>query len=132
MAFLVEADLTDKVALPFIADVNTDINVYLTKGDEAITSIAQAKGVLDSADIVEPLVYELKEYGLAVVYCKLFADVGGVNNIEAFEADKYSAKFMHYKQEMKDNAKNLTYEMITQSVKDITDRSASSFNMWRA
>jgi hypothetical protein len=132
MAFLLEADLTDKVAIPFIADVNTDINVYLTKGDEAITSLAQAKGVLDSADIVEPLVYELKEYGLAIAYSKLFADAMAVNNNDAFESDKYASKMMHYKQEAKDNAKVLTYEMITQTVKDITDRSASSFNMWRA
>ena len=37
-------------------------------------------GVLDFAKIVQPLVYELKEYGLAVVYSKLFADSMNVNN----------------------------------------------------
>lgn len=132
MAFLIEADITDKVALPFIGDANTDINTYLTKGDEAIISLAQAKGVMDSADIVEPLVYELKEYGLAVVYSKLFADAMVVNNNDGFEVDKYAMKMRHYKQEMIDNAKMLTYEMITQDVQDITDRHASSFNMYRA
>jgi hypothetical protein len=36
MAFLVQADITDKVAFPFIADANTDIDFYLAKGDKYI------------------------------------------------------------------------------------------------
>ncbi len=131
MPYLTSTDITDKVAKRFIGDTNTDIQVYLNKGDSAIESIAQAKGVLDFAKIVQPLVYELKEYGLAVVYSKLFADSMNVNNNDAFESDKYFAKMKHYEEQMRYYAKTLTAEMITQEVEDLTDRHSSSFDIWR-
>jgi len=132
MAFLVEADITDKVAIPFIANANTDINDYLTLGDEYIVSLAQALNVIDSDDIATPMVVELKQYGLSMLYVELFGDAMGVNNIEAFEEDKYSMKLKYYKEKAKDMKKVLTYEMITKSVKDKTDRHAFSFDMNRA
>jgi hypothetical protein len=131
MPYLTSTDITDKVAKRFIGDTNTDIQVYLDKGDSAIESIAQAKGVLDFSDIATPLVYELKEYGLAVVYSKLFADAMNVNNNEAFESDKYFAKMKHYEEQMRYYSKTLTAEMIKQKVEDLTDRHSSSFEIWR-
>ena len=131
MPYLTSTDITDKVAKRFIGDTNTGIQVYLDKGDSAIESIAQAKGVLDFAKIFQPLVYELKEYGLAVVYSKLFADSMNVNNNDAFESDKYFAKMKHYEEQMRYYAKTLTAEMITQEVEDLTDRHSSSFDIWR-
>ena len=132
MAFLTSADITDKIAIPFIADTNTDINVYLAKGDKYIISLAQAKGVMDSADILTPMVIELLEYGLAMMYVDLFADVMNVNNNDSFESDKYDNKMSYYKDRANMLKKELTYEMITGSVQDVTDRHASSFDMWRA
>ena len=132
MAFLTSADITDKVAFPFIGDTNTDINVYLAKGDKYIVSLAQAKGVMDSADILTPLVIELLEYGLAMMYVDLFADVMNVNNNDSFESDKYANKMSYYKDRANMIKKELTFEMITGSVQDVTDRHASSFDMWRA
>tara|TARA_R110001592_G_scaffold201850_1_gene451054 strand:+ start:4530 stop:4928 length:399 start_codon:yes stop_codon:yes gene_type:complete len=132
MAYLVQADITDKVAFPFIADTNTDIDFYLTKGDKYIVSFAQSRGVLDSADILTPLVIELQEYGLAMMYVDLFADVMNVNNNDAFDSDKYAIKMQYYKTRGVELKKQITYEMITGDVKDITDRHASSFDMYRA
>lgn len=132
MAFLVQADITDKVAIPFIADANTDISVYLAKGDAYIVSLAQAKGVMDSADINTPMVIELKEYGLAKMYIDLFADAMLVNNNEAFEMDKYQKKVEYYMDRAKYMARELTWEMITNQVKDLTDRHASSFSLYRS
>ena len=132
MAFLVEADITDLVAKPFIASSNVDTDYYLALGDEYIESIAQAKGVLDSTDIVEPLVIELKQYGLSKMYIELFGDLSNVNNNEAFEEDKYQFKVKYYAEKAKDMAKILTKEMITQSVQDKTDRGSFSFDLNRA
>ena len=132
MAFLVQADITDKVAFPFIADANTDIDFYLAKGDKYIVSFAQAKGVLDSTDILTPLVIELQEYGLAMMYVDLFADVMNVNNNDAFDSDKYAIKMQYYKTRGVELKKQITYEMITGSVEDLTDRHAMSFDMNRA
>lgn len=132
MAFLVEADITDKVAIPFIANANTDINTYLTKGDEYIESLAQSKGVLDPNDIATPMVIELKEYGLAKMYIELFQDASFVNNNEAFEEDKYMAKLKYYKDKANANAKVLTYHMIVKQVQDKTDRHAYSFDVNRS
>lgn len=131
MPYLVQADITDKVAIPFIADTNTDIQDYLDKGDKAIESLAQSLGVLDFTKIATPLVYELQEYGLAVVYKKLFADVMNVNNNEGFEQDKYQGKMEHYAAECEKYRKQLTYEMITGDVQDLTDRHSSSFDIYR-
>jgi len=132
MAYLSTDDITDKVAIPFIADPNTDIQVYLDKGDAYIESIAQSRGVLDFTKIQMPLVIELKEYGLAKLYCELFADVMNVNNNEAFEQDKYQNKMEYYKSKANDYFKQITYEMIVGEVKDLTDRHANSFDLWRA
>jgi len=132
MAYLTQSDITDKVAIPFIGDANTDIQTYLDKGDAYIESLAQARGVLDFTLIQLPLVIELKEYGLAKLYCELFADVMNVNNNEAFEQDKYQNKMEYYKGKAKEYYKMITKEMITGEVKDLTDRHANSFNMWRA
>ena len=132
MAFLVEADITDKVAIPFIANTNTDIDLYLTKGDLYIESIAQAKGVIDPDDIATPMVIELKEYGLAKTYMELFQDAAFVNNKEAFEEDKYLAKLKYYQDKAKMMANVLTYEMIVKQVEDKTDRHAYSFDVNRA
>jgi len=131
MAFLVQADITDKVAIPFIGDTNTDIDTYLAKGDAYIVSLAQSKGVLDSANINTPMVIELKEYGLAKLYIELFQDASYVNNIEAFESDKYKQKMEDYKVKAKEMAEMLTYEMITASVEDVSDRTATSFRLYR-
>lgn len=132
MAYLTQADITDKVAIPFILDANTDINAYLTMGDEYIESLAQARGVLDFTKIQTPLVIELKKYGLAKLYCELFADAMNVNNNEAYEQDKYQNKLNYYESKAKEYYKMITYEMIVGEVKDLTDRHANSFNMWRA
>ena len=132
MAFLTQDDITDKVAIPFIADTNTDIDFYLAKGDKYIESLAQAKGVMDFTDILEPLVIELQEYGLAMLYVDLFADVMNVNNNDSFESDKYANKMNYYKTRGVELRKQLTYEMITGSVKDITDRHAQSIDLWRS
>jgi hypothetical protein len=132
MAFLVQADITDKVAIPFIASASTDIDTYLAKGDAYIVSLAQSKGVMDSANISTPLVIELKEYGLAKLYIDLFLDASYVNNLESFEADKYTQKRKDYEERAMAMAKLLTYEMITGSVEDKTDRSAFSFDLYRS
>ena len=131
MPYLTTVDITDKVAIPFIADPNTDIQDYLDKGDKAIESLAQSKGVLDFSKIATPLVYELQEYGLAVVYKKLFADVMNVNNNEGFDQDKYENKMEHYEGQCDKYRKMLTYEMITNEVKDMTDRHSASFDIYR-
>jgi hypothetical protein len=131
MPYLTTDDITDKVAIPFIADVNTDIQDYLDKGDRAIESLAQSKGVLDFSKIATPLVYELQEYGLAVVYKKLFADAMNVNNNEGFESDKYENKMEHYEAQCDKYRKMITYEMITNEVKDMTDRHSASFDIYR-
>lgn len=132
MPFLVEADITDLVAKPFIASTNVDTDYYLTLGDQYIESIAQAKGVLDFDDIATPLVIELKQYGLSKMYIELFGDLSNVNNNEAFEEDKYQMKERYYYEKAKNMAKVLTKEMITQTVQDKTDRGSFSFDLNRA
>ena len=132
MAYLVQADITDRVAIPFIAFADVDIDIYLAKGDKYIESLAQRLGVMDFTDILEPLVIELQEYGMAKVYQDLFKDMMNVNNVDSFEADKYANKMVLYKERAISLSKELTYEMITGQVKDLTDRHSSSFDMWRS
>lgn len=132
MAFLVLDDITDRVAVPFKTSSNVTIADYLILGDEYIVSFAQAKGVIDSADIATPLVIELKQYGLAKLYIELFGDLSSVNNNEAFEEDKYQFKVKYYMEKAKEMARVLTKEMIIQEVEDKTDRSSYSFDLNRA
>jgi hypothetical protein len=132
MPFLIQDDITDKVASRFKTDANTDLDYYLDLGDQYIVSLAQSKGVLDSTDIATPMVIELKQYGLCKVYIELFGDVANVNNNEAFEIDKYQNKVNYYMEKAKYYANQLTKEMILQEVEDITDRHSGSFELFRS
>jgi hypothetical protein len=116
--FIDESLITDKVAVPFKTKDAAIWEAALKRADDAVRSLARRLGVMSDDDIQVPLETTVQDYALAYFYFRLFKEVGGVNDIEENELDKYQVKSDEYKSEMLAMYRANTYETITGDVAD--------------
>lgn len=117
MSYIQVSDLTDKMV------EKIQLQNYLTKADAAIIDLAEELGVRTVADIKsDPLHFKVKRYGEVFIYARICSDFMGTNNVAILE-DKYFVKGSKYEKELAQLKDEITREMLTGSVNQISDRS---------
>jgi len=118
-------DITDNIVSGF------DLSAYLTESYKEIEDLAEEKGVRTSTDIASPLHYKMKRYAICFVIMRLCQDKCGTNNVDIPELEKYVIKYNMYRKELAQLKDLITFEMITNSINSLRDRSIQTGIIFR-
>lgn len=123
MAYLVAADITDKV----ISNGVFSLTDYLDEADDAVNALAETHGIY-STDLIEtdPLHYLVKRYAISYLCMRVCQDKMGVNNVDFPDSEKYAVKYDMYSRAIPDLRNMITRDMLTGTVDEVSDRSISS------
>jgi len=126
--YIVDADITDNILTSF-----STLSDYVTDSDDAVESMAESKGVLDSDDIeTDPVHFLVKKYAIAWVGMEMCLDYMGTNNNDLpVEIEKYAVKYKLYKDKIALLDSQITGAMLTGDVDEASDR-AIAVRLFRA
>ena len=136
MAYLVYADITDRVARSFDEEIVTS---YFTEVDNEINDISEQQGIYSTSEIdtdykgTGRIHYKLIRFGIAYLCYRLFIDRAGVNDNDTDPSlEKYYVKANYYNNEQNKLRGQITKEMFTDAVNTSSDRTAYSAVMIRS
>jgi hypothetical protein len=95
MSYITTADITDSVALAFIANSDSRVAAWITNVDNEIKRLALTQG-LTEGEIFTPLNSIVKEYAVNYFCLLVFKDNIGSNNIDVPDDEKYVKKYNLY------------------------------------
>ena len=126
-------DITDKVVNVFDLISPTD---YLAEADQEVIDLAARNGVFDADDIATESghvkSHKVLRYAVVFLCMRVCQDKMGVNNTDLpIEIEKYAVKYNMYMKELKMLDGQITKEMITDTVDQVSER-AQSFRLFRA
>jgi hypothetical protein len=101
-----------------------DVSDYIIESDEEINDLAEKLGVYDTTEITTPLHHKIKRYAIVFVLMRVAQDRIGTNQTDV-TYEKYSSLYDMYKEEYKDLAQQITYEMMTGNVSAMVHRVSS-------
>ena len=136
MAYLLYADITDKLATSF---GETVVSSYFTEVDSEINDLAEQLGIESTTEIDTDykesgrIHYKLIRFGVAFLCYRLFFDRGGVNSVETDPAvEKYYVKANMYMNLQSKLRSMITEEMFRDTVTSTSSRAAYSSIMVRS
>ena len=133
MSYLIDADITDKVALAFAVDI---VNDYFDEVDGEINDLAAKLGI-DTDDIdtdfqgTGRIAYKIRRFGIAYCLYRFFEDRAGVNDVDFPETEKYYMKSRHYYDKQKSLRSEITAELFVDDVEDGGDRAIGTSRIYR-
>lgn len=124
MSYIVIADISN--ALFSRVEDDTIKQKYIDKANAEAESFAQAKGIMDPTLIgVTPLNSTFKDYLISFALYQFANDYIGINDVEVSEGDVYRQLFDRSLYLINRYKPEITYEMITATVADKSDRAVS-------
>jgi len=110
--------------------VGVDLNQYLDEADEAIVDLAESLNA-DSDDIVVPVHFQVRHYGINYVMLRVCEDKMGTCSPDSLQFDKYFQLSDYYRKRIADIRNRISVEMITGNVSSQRDRSIMTGMLWR-
>jgi len=107
-----------------------DVGPYLDEANSEIEDLAQRLGVGDPTDISSPLHHKVKRYGICYALLRLSQDKIGTNTPD-IAIEKYTRLYEVYQGEIDRLNKQITKQMITNSVDEILDRVGGGYMLYR-
>lgn len=129
MSYILRADITDNIVKIFIEKDADSLDGYITEADGYLNDIAQQLGVATSEIAVnaggQVTPFIVKRFCVCYVCMRVCQDKASTNNVETSpELDKYYVKYELYRKELVDLRKELTPEVLTDTVNSVGDRAA--------
>lgn len=105
---------------------------YIDYANEEIEDLAQRVGVVDMTDIIIPIQYQIKRYGINYALSLYSQDLIGANEIDIGETDLYKDLFERSQYLINQTLPDITIEMFTGNIIHRNDRSTSFGKLYRA
>jgi len=126
--YIARADITDNVIRAFITASAASLDDYLEEADNFLEDLAQQLNVATASISTTGTparvdVWVVKRLLIAYVCMRVAQDKAGTNNVETSpDLDKYYVKYDVYEKEVVKLKKQVTPEVLQDTVNDIGDR----------
>lgn len=126
MSYIAVSDIKSNLAQGFA------LQDYILEADDEIEDLAEALGVRDTSDIeADPLHHKIKRFGVCFIMMRLCQDKMGTNDPTIDVMEKYLVQYNLYRKEMASLKSEITAEMFTGLVDQISDRAVFSGYIYR-
>ena len=126
MSYIAVSDIKSNLAKGF------KLQDYILEADGEIEDLAQALGIRDTSNIdTDPLHHKIKRFGVVYIMMRLCQDKMGSNSPEIDIMEKYLVQYNVYRKELGALKGEITREMFTGAVDEISDRAVFSGYIYR-